>query len=199
MKPKVAIVILAAGASSRMGVPKQLMPWGNDSLLNHVISTASTLDLQLHIILGAHGETIRKEIPKINNVHPHINPQWKEGIGSSIAFAISTLKNLKLDGVLFLLGDQFFVSTDYLKEIITHFEKDTSEIIVSEFHGNLGVPALFSSEYFNELSTLHADTGAKLIMKKDQTKVLKLNAEQHVRYIDTLEDYQKAHQVMFGI
>lgn len=198
MSPNIAIVILAAGASSRMGVPKQLLPWGNNSLLNHVIHTACTLDHQVHVVLGAHGARIKKEIPEIVNLHAHINPKWKEGIGNSIAFAMTKLMDVNLDGVLFLLGDQPFVSASYLMELLSCFKGNSTGIIVSEFYGNLGVPAVFSSAYFKELSTLSTDVGAKSIIKTHPKKVLKLNAEAYVRDIDTLADYRKAHQIMFG-
>src|SRR5690606_20896345 len=100
MTTNVAIVILTAGASRRMRVPKQLIPWGNMSLLNHVIHTASALDVEVHVILGARNKMIKPELPKVKNVHSHINQYGEKGIGNSIAFAVSTLADLKLDGIL---------------------------------------------------------------------------------------------------
>lgn len=198
MTPKVAVVILAAGASTRMGVPKQLLPWGNSSLLSYVIHTASALNEEVHVILGAHSEVIKPEIPKIKKVYAHTNPEWEEGIGNSIAFAIRSLEDLKLDGILFLLADQPFVTRAYLEEIQGHFTENTTSIVVSEFKRNLGVPVLFPSVYFNELSTLNADVGAKQIIKKHSDKIIKLDANQYVRDIDTLIDYQNAHDIQFG-
>ncbi|WP_417363121.1 nucleotidyltransferase family protein [Galbibacter sp.] len=198
MIPKVAVVILAAGASTRMGVPKQLLPWGNKSLLNHVIHTASTMDLQIHVVLGANSRMIQEALPSGDHIHVHTNPYWDTGLGSSIAFAVKNLEHDKLDGILFLLADQPFISSTYLEEMRAHFKENTSSIIVSKFNGNLGVPAIFSSEYFNELETLNADVGAKQIIKMHVDKVLKLDADRYVRDIDTLEDYRDAHKAEFG-
>jgi len=198
MTPNVAVVILAAGASSRMGVPKQLIPWGHTSLLNHVIHTASTLDVEVHVILGARNTMINPELPKIKNVHSHINQYWEKGIGNSIAFAVSTLADLKLDGILFLLGDQPFVTKAYLEEMIEEFKLNTTAIIVSKFKGNFGVPALFASEYFSELLALNGDIGAKHIIKKHTDKLITMVADQYIRDIDTLIDYKDAHDIQFG-
>lgn len=194
----VAVVILAAGASTRMGVPKQLLPWGNESLLNHVIHTAAILSQEVHVILGANSKMIQAALPSDGHIHCHTNPNWESGLGSSIAFALHTLKDFKLDGILFLLGDQPFVNGAYLQEMYTTFKANPTSIIVSKFSGKLGVPAIFSSAFFNELSTLNADVGAKQIIKRHTEKVRALEADQYVRDLDTLEDYRDAHNAEFG-
>src|SRR5690606_19529437 len=136
MTPKVAVVILAAGASTRMGVPKQLLPWGSRTLLNHVVHTATALDLDIHVVLGAHAKVIQQALPNADHIHWHLNPNWEHGLGSSIAFAVNSLEDLKLDAILFLLADQPFVTTAYLQEIRERFLETKTSIIVSKFNGN---------------------------------------------------------------
>lgn len=198
MTSKTAIVILAAGASSRMGVPKQLLPWGSSTLIGHVIKISSSLNTEVHVILGANAHVIQSELPMAENINIYLNPEWKGGIGNSIAFAVKTLKKHHLDGILFLLGDQPFVTKDYLEKMRNHFDKNTTSIIASEFNGSLGVPALFPSEYFDELSTLNGDVGAKKIVLKYSDKLIKLAANDYVTDIDTISDYKTAHDLHFG-
>lgn len=197
MTPKLAVVILAAGASTRMGVPKQLLPWGDSNLISHVIHIATCLKQEVHVILGAHAQLIKAELPEIKNLYTHINPNWKEGIGDTIAYAANTLREEGFDGMLFLLADQPFVPKIFIKQIQERFIENTTSIIVSEFNENLGVPVLFPSEYFKELAALSGDVGAKRIIKKYLNKAIRLNAEPYVRDIDTLSDYQNAYDNNF--
>ena len=89
----IAIVILAAGASKRMGEPKQLLKWGDTTLINHAINTAVAVNSkEILLVLGAHYELIEKsiensEVTILNNLH------WEKGLGKSIAFAIDYLQN----------------------------------------------------------------------------------------------------------
>src|SRR5690606_14241954 len=136
MSSKTAIVILAAGASSRMGIPKQLLPWGSSTLIGHVIKISTSLNTEVHVILGANAHVIQPELPMAENINFYLNPEWDDGIGNSIAFAVKTLKKHHLDGILFSLGDQPFVTKDYLEKMRDHFDKNTTSIIASEFNGN---------------------------------------------------------------
>lgn len=181
-----------------MGVPKQLLPWGHGTLIEHVIKISSSLNTEVHLILGAYGKEIQPKIPETENLHCHINSQWKQGIGSSIAFAVKSLKKRSFDGILFLLADQPFVTSAYLETMRTCFDKNTTSIVCSEFGGNLGVPALFPSACFDELSALNADAGAKKIIRKQSDKLIRLKADDYITDIDTLKDYQIAHDLQFG-
>ena len=114
---KVAILILSAGASKRMGTPKQLLKWGKETLLENAVSTAVNVEnASLFVVLGANAELIQQKITL--NAEALYHKDWKQGLGSSIAFGVGTLQKLDFDGVLIMLADQPFVTSYYLKELI---------------------------------------------------------------------------------
>ena len=183
---------MAAGASTRMGQPKQLLPWGKYSLLQHAIDVAKTVKAnKVIVVLGAHHEAISSSIEN-DVISIIVNPNWKNGLGASIAYSANHILNEKekVSGVLFVLADQPFVTSNYLNEMLTSFQPCESKIIATEYSsGKIGVPVLFDSIYLSELAQLTGDNGAKSILKthKSAMKVLTPNFEN--KDIDTKADY----------
>jgi len=197
----IAIVILAAGASKRMGEPKQLLKWGDTTLINHAINTAVAINSkEILVVLGAHYELIEKsiensEVTILNNLH------WEKGLGKSIAFAIDYLQNSKLDvdGVIVILSDQPLITSDFLKSIVSKFQPNKNQIIATSYgKGKQGVPALFDKFYFNELITLSDDHGAKDLLKKYKDHVEALSPPTENKDLDTNEDYTNLYQSNFN-
>ena len=190
--PNIAIVILAAGASSRMGRPKQLLKWGNDNLLNHTINTAlKTNASEVIVVLGANHDLIKNQI-----VHQSItilnNKDWKLGLGKSIACATEYVLKVKPEtqGILIVLADQPLINSDFLNEIIEGFSTGQNQIIATAYnHDRKGVPALFDKFYFYELTTLSDDFGAKQLLKLHESSTIILNPPVENQDIDTLDDY----------
>lgn len=176
-----------------MGAPKQLLPWGNSTLLGHAVETALQLPCNtLAVVLGASSEEIKETIMG-DAVLVFEHTHWKDGLGTSIAWGVTQLLELtpEIDGVLILLADQPLVTSDYLNAIITQFEPGKQQIIATSYdEQKQGVPALFDAAYLNELTTLKGDKGAKEILQKHLTKVQLLSAEGQLSDIDTLEDYR---------
>jgi len=196
----IAIVILAAGASKRMGKPKQLLKWGDDTLINHTIKTAIKLNTkELIVVLGAHSELMKNNIDSsemtiLNNLN------WEKGLGTSIACAIDYLQNSKpkVDAVLIILCDQPLITSNFLKSIVSKFQPNKQQIIATSYgKGKQGVPALFHKVYFNELITLSDDQGAKDLLKKHQTQVETLLPPTENMDLDTIEDYTNLYQSNF--
>ncbi|MFD2726215.1 nucleotidyltransferase family protein [Hyunsoonleella rubra] len=193
----IAIAILAAGASTRMGSPKQLLKWCEKSLIQHAIHTSkNTLAMEVIVVLGANSEAITSEI---NNeaVTLIVNNEWQQGLGKSIASAAHFVLNSKenVDGLLFVLADQPFVTSDYLDDIIKTFNPNKKEIIATSYSKEkIGVPTLFDQAYFAELSLLSGDDGAKSIINKhkDSVKVIAPNFKN--MDIDTQADYKMLHK-----
>ena len=194
----IAILILAAGNSSRMGRPKQLLPWKNSSLLNHSIQLARDLNQgETYVVLGAHRDVI---IPHIRhrNINLICNDNWRFGIGASISSGIKIIMNAKpkYNGALIMLADQPLVNTDYLHHLIKLFNTQSGQIITSSYGNNsIGVPAIFHHSFFKELSQLTKNFGAKKVIKKHINHAKILESKHLITDIDTQEDYDNLYKV----
>ena len=195
-QPNIAILILAAGNSSRMGEPKQLLPWKNSILLNHSIHTATQVtNSKTYVVLGANHDLIKSKL-KRDDIEILHNTNWKSGLGSSIAFGVKSImtSEYKFDGVLIKLSDQPLIDSNYLAGLIRLFKAVNNQIIASIYKSKkLGVPALFDSCYFEELSKLNQDKGAKKLITDHIDNVITVNANHLIADIDTKEDYQKLY------
>ena len=192
--PNIAIVVLAAGGSKRMGTAKQALPWGNSTLIEHVIQMAiKTPANEVLVVLGANSELVSTSI-KQYAISILQNENWELGLGTSISKAINHILYSKpeLNGVLFILADQPFITSDYLKTMIQNFESNNNRIIASSYsEGDYGVPVLFSSIYFSELSELKGDHGAKDVLRKYKSQIVVLAPPNINVDLDTQADYKK--------
>ena len=192
--PKFPILLLAAGKSSRMGTPKQLLPWGNNTLFEQAISSALSLkNHPLFVVVGAYHEQLLPLIPS-KVVKSVVNPQWEEGMGTSIAVGIKAVLKIypNASGVLIFLVDQPLVDTHYLAEFFKIGRVKKGHIIASRYpDGHFGVPAFFDAVYFNELLGFSKDQGARTLIKKYSKQVIGLSGGDSLRDIDTPEAYQE--------
>lgn len=194
----ITIAILAAGASTRMGSPKQLLKWEDKTLLQHAIHTAKqTTASNVIVVLGANAEVITSEIEN-TAVSTLINNEWQQGLGKSIACVSDFMKNSedKSDGLLITLADQPFVTTEYLDKMILQFSNHENGIIATAYNPKQkGVPVLFDKSYFKELSEITGDDGAKSVLKKynGQLETIIPNFENYD--IDTTSDYNRLKKI----
>ena len=172
----IAVIILAAGSSSRMGQPKQLLSYSGKTLLNRAIDHALDLeDVSVYIVLGANAELIAPTIQskKVTIVK---NQDWASGMSSSIKTGLfRALKDpSNWMGVLVMLVDQPKVTSTYLHKIINKAKEQSSSIIASGYSSEVGVPAYFSKTHFDDLLQLEGHAGARFLLKrfKKQTEVL---------------------------
>jgi len=189
---KTPILLLAAGASSRMGQPKQLLPWGEQTLIEHQIQTLLKTDYPVNVVIGSNSELILPGIEKYP-VAIFINTDWKSGMGSSISFGIRQIiqKFPDADGVLITLLDQPLITTSYFQKMLEAFESGSQQILVSHAaSGWTGVPVLFDRCYFAELAELQNEEGAKKIVKSHEENVIQLDAGELPEDMDTPETYQ---------
>lgn len=191
--PNIAIAILAAGSSSRMGQPKQLLKWGNETLISNAIKNAlSTKAQDVILILGANYDNIYQEAQN-NFISIIKNDNWQDGLASSIAKAAqySMESGQQIDGLLITLADQPLITSEYLQNMINNFESGANQIIATSYEANKkGVPALFDKDYFSELAALTGDDGAKRLLKKYISNVSVTGSEVINLDIDTEADYQ---------
>ncbi|WP_205510661.1 nucleotidyltransferase family protein [Longitalea arenae] len=185
------IVILAAGASTRLGQPKQLLPWQGSTLLRHAVETALAVTTNPVVVTGANAESLASAIDagKAKIVY---NPDWQEGIASSIRCGLQTLLNRTPapDQVIFMVCDQPFVSPELLLELINERQNTGKPIVASAYAGTLGIPALFDSTLFAQLLDLQGDTGAKQLIKANPGNTAEVLFPQGNIDIDTVGEYE---------
>lgn len=193
-KPKIIVLLLAAGSSSRLGRPKQLLKWRNSNLLQNAINTAANSDASKTVlILGAHYSEITSKI-NTTNVEVVNNKTWENGLGNSIAFGVKSIKEKypETDGVLVMLADQPLIDSSYLNTLINSFEINKKQIIASTYvNRKYGVPVIFDKHYFNELVNLNDDQGAKHIITKYISNVISIEHDMRFEDIDTFDDYER--------
>ncbi|MCB4808257.1 nucleotidyltransferase family protein [Tamlana sp. 62-3] len=189
----IAVVVLAAGASTRMGEPKQLLPWKNSTLIAHTIETVLQVNCKnVYVVLGANFDLISSEI-KDYPISILNNELWHEGLGTSIAFSINFILNsdINIDAVLFVLADQPFIDSDYINKMITGYNVDNKSIVATYYSDKkIGVPVLFDKLYFKYLKRLQGDEGAKHIIKDHEYAIKTLIPPNKNVDLDTKEDYQ---------
>ena len=188
----IAIIILAAGQSSRMGSPKQLLKYRGTTLLQHSIdavteSNASTLIL----VLGFGIDEIEKQLNQ-DQVIIVKNPGWESGMASSIRCGISKIRNefKDTDAVIIMVCDQPYVSSDLLNKLILTHQTSGKAIIASHYNQTLGTPALFHKSMFNELIALEGDRGAKVLFSKFPEETASVEFKDGSIDIDTDENYK---------
>ncbi|MDC1162010.1 nucleotidyltransferase family protein [Tenacibaculum sp.] len=187
---KTAILILAAGTSSRMKTNKQLLPYKNTSLLGWAIKNAQKSEANdVFCVLGNNAAVISKKI-SAHQVKTIYNPNYKTGLSSSIVSGINFLKNKEFDHLLIMLADQPLIDTEHLDEILRLSQKNPLKIIASKYQKNIGTPALFPKFYFNELLKLQGDKGAKLVLQNHISKIVYHNNYKNLIDIDTPNEYQ---------
>ena len=187
-----AVLILAAGQSSRMGKIKQLLPWKDTTLLGIAIKNAQAISKDVVVVLGAYAAVIKNELD-IKEALFIENQDWKNGLGSSLAFGINYLRNSdkEYSVTLITLGDQPLIDALYLKSILDAHNKTKKGIVATAYGNRSGVPALFSSKYFEALGKLDKDNGAKRFIDSNKNDTLILSPNGKTIDIDTVEDYNK--------
>ena len=187
----IAVILLAAGPSSRMGQPKQLLKIGDESLLGHAIKIMVQSGLLPVVVLGAEEEKLRKEIES-HKVHVISNPLWKTGMGSSIKAGINFIleKYLETEAVIICVCDQPLLSTLHLKKLESTCIESGSPIVASRYGENGGVPALFHKSMFAELGALSDEQGAKKIILQRVGETAWVDFPDGAVDLDTPEDYQ---------
>lgn len=186
---KIAIVILAAGKSLRMGFAKQIIRINNEPLLKITLDKIESISEDTYCVLGANKDLILEEI-HFNNTVVIDNINYEKGLSSSISICIEFFekKNLNYDGVLFVLGDQPAIETEYFLSIINRFNEHKTKIIATNYDGKAGVPALFPKSFFKELKIIKGDKGAREILKNKPKSIIFESFKTSLVDIDTRKD-----------
>ena len=186
----VAAVIIAAGSSSRLGQPKQLVVFNGETLLQRSIRIARQAGATpVFVVLGAHREQIDSAVD-FSDASVVVNERWEEGMASSIRIAIKSLQEQApfAMGVLLMICDQPAVTLEHLQHMLTAFGKDNSVAIASVYAGKRGIPAIFSRDAFADLLALRGDRGARGLLSDPNRKVIEVALENGDLDIDLPSD-----------
>lgn len=189
---RIAAILLAAGGSSRMGRSKQLMTFNGVSLVKRAAQTAiSSRCDRLYVVTGAESSAISHELEGVDATIV-TNSDWRKGIGSSIHAGVRAVRaeNNPFDAALILLVDQPAINVVLLNNIIQKFEEG-SALVASSYADSVGVPALFSKAYFEDLENLSDDRGAKILLQKHVAEVTPIPFPDGAFDIDTQADFER--------
>ncbi|MFY0674041.1 MAG: nucleotidyltransferase family protein [Bacteroidia bacterium] len=193
MKSETAILVLAAGSSSRMGKAKQLLPFKNETLLNNVLQTAITANIgKVYCVLGANFKVVNDSIQGQLPVKAIENPKWALGMGSSIKCGLQKIreKEPRLKNLLITLADQPLVSSNHLTNLVQASNRFPNKIIATRYKNKKGVPALFPFNFFDNISQIHDQFGSKqLINQSDNAIAIDCDLKE-LFDIDTPTDYK---------
>lgn len=192
---KIGAVILAAGESSRLGQPKQLIQFHGKSLVHRIVDAARKARCSpTVVVIGSDREEVEREL-KAEGAIIVENENWRLGIGTSIRVGMRRLidKAPTLEAVVLLVCDQPFVDARAIARLIRLREKTKRAIVGSRYANTLGVPALFDRSCFQELLALDNATGAKTVILSNRERVAEFPFPEGKIDIDTASDYKKLH------
>jgi molybdenum cofactor cytidylyltransferase len=188
----VAAIILAAGEARRMGELKQLLPFGNGTLLSHAIDTATASGFDpIIVVVGADASAVQASVAS-KRIEIVRNPKWQTGMGSSISAGVRRLSELGAESaaVAVLLGDQPLVTPRHLQEMRGLLNAAGGySIVAAQYSGKPGVPAFFRRHLFSRLASLEPEAGAKTLLLDTELKVTHYPLPEAAVDIDTPADF----------
>jgi len=187
MTDRFAIVILAAGRSSRLGQPKQLLRYQGKTLVEHAASTALASGAhEVVVVVGAESERVRAVLSSLP-IRIVENPDWQEGMGVSIRCGVASL--LPDSGcVVIALCDQPKITADHLRHLVESCLESGSAIAASSYAGTLGAPCAFARSMFPNLLALQGDAGARDLIRNSQNQVAVVEFDAGNLDVDTPQD-----------
>ncbi len=192
MKKRICALVPAAGMSTRMGSPKQLLPFGGKTVLQTVVDTLLAADLDgILVVLGHHADTVRESLAE-RPVMFRVNPDYRRGMFSSILCGLSTLVK-SADAALIALGDQPQIDSRVVRRVAAAYQNSNKGIVVPVCGGKRGHPALVDlGRYYSEIRSLSGETGLKPVMRGHADDTLEVDVEDEgvLRDMDTPEEYR---------
>jgi len=193
-----AALILSAGASTRMGKPKALLPYRGGTFLEHLMEVTRHPRVGVtRVVLGAGADDIRT-IAKLPPSVVVLNPDWEKGQLSSICAGVRSLAGIENDGVILCPVDHPLVSAALVSELISRFYEEQKAIVLPTYDGRRGHPAIFSSALYDELLAAPPDKGARAVVwahaadilevpTDEEGVVLNINAPDMLRHVTDTE------------
>ncbi|HWZ55377.1 MAG TPA: nucleotidyltransferase family protein [Verrucomicrobiae bacterium] len=189
-----AAVILSAGASSRMGRPKALLPYREGTFLEHLIDVTRHPRIAVtRIVLGAGAEDIQSAA-KLDRSLIVVNSDWEKGQLSSICAGIRSLEGISTDGMVLCPVDHPLVSARLVSDLVERFYAENKAIVVPTYDSRRGHPAIFSSALYAELLAAPLDKGARAVVWAHAADVLEVPTDEEGVVLN-INDPQMLHHV----
>jgi molybdenum cofactor cytidylyltransferase len=187
MTASLHVLVLAAGASSRLGQPKQLVLLGGQPALHLTVSNAvAVAGHAVTVVIGAHARTLTHLLAH-SPASVIVNRYWQEGLGASIRFGMAALPPA-CTAVMIVLGDQVAVTAEDLRRLNNAWKEQEETIAAATYDGHVGVPAIFPRLCFAELSELKGDRGARLILERHNFRLVRVPMPNAAIDLDTPAD-----------
>ncbi len=186
----VAALILAAGSSTRLGSPKQLLPWGEGTLLGHVIERTRSFGIdEIWVVIGHEAEAVLDGVA-FGDSSVVINDEYEEGIASSLRVGLDSLtRDSRADKVLLVMGDQPDIRADVVAEMLTVVKREKRPAVVPRYRYTWSNPVIVDRSLWTRLMSLEGDTGAQRLLQAHPEWVREVWVE-HMppRDVDTPDD-----------
>lgn len=191
MRPFVSALVLAAGASTRLGQPKQLLPLGPTTLLGRVVaevSATSALD-EVVVVIGSAAAEVRRRVD-FGGAKVVENPEFTEGCAASYRTGIAAL-DARAEAVAVLLGDQPGVDRAVIDTVVGEWRRTRARIMLASYRGGEGHPLVFARALFAELVALRGDKAAWKIVDAHRGSVRRVPVDQPLpRDVNTWQEYE---------
>jgi len=192
MRERKGILILAAGNSSRLGWPKQLLQFNGKSLLFHMVEQALEILKAVVLVTGSGSIEIEKEING-SGVLIVENSNWQAGMGASLNIVLKRLLTVfqDMENCIISVCDQPFIAAPVFSELIQKHKQSLKSVVAAAYCDTLGTPVLFAKKYFPALLGLSGNKGAKKLLLKFKDDLVEIAFEKGAIDIDTLADYEQ--------
>lgn len=190
MHEKIAGVVLAGGASRRLGQPKQLLNWQGQPLVRHAAGVALEAGLSpVVVVTGAFGEEVTNAVSGLPIILTH-NPDWEAGQSTSVQRGAAALPPY-VGGAVFLLVDQPYVSAPLIRALVDEHARTLAPIVAPLIDEQRGNPVLFDRMTFGDFDTLQGDVGARPLFARHRPVWVPWHDARALEDVDTWEAYQK--------
>jgi molybdenum cofactor cytidylyltransferase len=190
--PQVAAIVLAAGASTRMGQPKQLLPVGGQPMVRRVTAAVCEAELaQVVVVVGAHADAVCQALADLP-VDLVVNESWAEGMSTSMQAGLNALAS-NIQAVLIILADQPGLTPNLLDTLVSRYHATRAAIVAPFYRGQRGNPVLFDRSLVGELGATRGDQGGRMLIHRHERDVEQVNVDDPsvLLDIDTRQDYEK--------
>jgi molybdenum cofactor cytidylyltransferase len=188
-----AAVVLAAGESRRMGRPKQLLPFGEQTMLERVVDTLLSAGVgEVVVVLGHEAERVRAVLGD-RPVQSVINAAYRQGMLSSVKCGVRAVGTV-YDAALFALGDQPHIEPAVVSEVIRAYRTGNAGIVIPRYGAKKGHPIIINlQKYRQAIIGLPEDAGLNALMQEhaDDVRLIDVATEDIIRDIDVPDDYTR--------